>query len=93
MQREPITHDELVEWYKRETSAFKPDGRRKPSKPRQRLNIRRFGLLVGCKERAAWRFLHNQEAFEGSKTRLVIDMIMKVPGALDHRLLQIGDEW
>tara|TARA_Y100000310_G_C20657718_1_gene802880 strand:+ start:1355 stop:1633 length:279 start_codon:yes stop_codon:yes gene_type:complete len=88
-----VTYKELVEWYRREKSPFKPDGRKKESKPRQRINVRRLGLLVGCKERAAWKYLNNPGAFEGSNAQLMFDLIMRVPGALDYKMEQVRPQW
>ena len=88
-----ITYEEFIEWYKREKSAFKPDGRKKESKPRQRMNIRRVGLLIGCQERAAHRYVHDSDAFEGSNGQIVLDLVLRVPGALDHRMEQVKSTW
>jgi hypothetical protein len=51
------------------------------------------GLLCGCGAKAAHTWVKNPRRFEASIARVVIDIMVRVPGAMERRIEQIGEAW
>jgi len=60
---------------------------------RKKLTQIQVGMLCGCGSRGAWMWVHNPKRFNASIARVVIDIMDRVPGALERRIEQIGETW
>ena len=60
---------------------------------RKKLTQIQVGLLCGCGAKAAHTWVKNPRRFEASIARVVIDIMVRVPGAMERRIEQIGEAW
>ena len=58
-----------------------------------KISQKNVGLLCGCGTKAAHIWVHNPKRFEGGIARVVIDIMVRVPGAMERRIEQIGEAW
>ena len=78
-----ITHKEFAAWHRKKWF-LKGDNKQ---------TQKRLALLLRVEGQTVWQLLHKPEKFDKSGARPLVDILVKVTGAYEHRREQVGEMW